>query len=224
MHDPLETTAGTRLVSGGHQSVSKEFQDRPRSHDKGVTRRIFPEGPICCKKQSLLPKDSFVLAIVTSQGSPQNPSHLHNERSNCKVKAQSCQKFFIAPVCHSLERIVMAFAIHPLLSTYPGASFVPNGNLNGPHWAMRSGGDSTGYWGHVPWEIPQPGEWSLPPAVVAMMEGRGTGMYGVNMEGGMRYNYGWPKYGPVSHPQFFGRVSKLTETADAAQARVGRVW
>ena len=94
----------------------------------------------------------------------------------------------------------MAFAIHPQLSTYPGASFFPNGNLNGPHLAVRSGGNAAGYWGHVPWEVPEPPEWGLPPAIIAAMEGRGTGVYGLRPEGprGARFNYGWPKYGPVS--------------------------
>lgn len=94
----------------------------------------------------------------------------------------------------------MAFAIHPMMSTYPGASFFPNGNLTGPHLAIQSGGDSMGYWGHVPWEMPQMPEWGLPPAILAMQEGRGTGMYGTTPQGqGMPFNYGWPKYGPVSH-------------------------
>ena len=93
----------------------------------------------------------------------------------------------------------MAFAIHPLMSTYPGASFTPNGNLNGPHLAMRSGGDALGYWAHVPWEIPEPPVWDLPPAIKAAIEGRGTGVYGLPLQGpGMPFNYGWPKYGPVS--------------------------
>ena len=43
---------------------------------------------------------------------------------------------------------------------------------------------------------PPPGEWGLPPAIVALQEGRGTGWYGG--QGGMRFEYGWPKYGPVS--------------------------
>jgi len=94
----------------------------------------------------------------------------------------------------------MAFAIHPQFSTYPGASFFPNGNLNGPHLAVRSGGNAIGYWGHVPWEVPEPPEWGLPPAIIAAMEGRGTGIYGLTPQGpgGARFNYGWPKYGPVS--------------------------
>jgi len=94
----------------------------------------------------------------------------------------------------------MAFALHPLLSTYPGASFFPNGNFNGPHLGQASGGDTGGYWANVPWEIPQPPEWGLPPAIVAAMEGRGSGVYGVPLGGGggMMFNYGWPKYGPVS--------------------------
>lgn len=93
----------------------------------------------------------------------------------------------------------MAFALHPLLSTYPGASFVPNGNLNGPHLAMQSGGNNPGYWGHVPWETPGSPEWGPSPAMIAKMEGRGTGIYGLTMQGpgGMPFNYGWPKYGPV---------------------------
>lgn len=93
---------------------------------------------------------------------------------------------------------------HPLFSTYPGASFHPTwdptfGNVNGRHLAAASGGDSFGYWGKAPWEPPAPPQWDLPPAVVAMMEGRGTGIYGMPPEGrGAPFNYGWPKYGPVS--------------------------
>lgn len=93
---------------------------------------------------------------------------------------------------------------HPLYSTYPGASFhnamdPTYGNANGPYLAAASGGDSFGYWGQVPWEAPAPPQWDLPPAVLAMMEGRGTGMYGVPPGGnGAPFNYGWPKYGPVS--------------------------
>ena len=99
----------------------------------------------------------------------------------------------------------MAFAIHPFLSTYPGASFFPNGNLNGPHLGLSSGGHSLGYWGHVPMEFPSgypfappgaPGAWGEVPAMVAMREGRGNGYFGG--VGGERFNYGWPKYGPVS--------------------------
>jgi hypothetical protein len=101
----------------------------------------------------------------------------------------------------------MIHPLHPLLHTYPGASFkhhpFDNGNLNGPHLAHASGGDNGGYWAHVPVEVPDgpafgPGAWNLPPAVLAMMEGRGTGVYGVTMTGGTPFNYGWPKYGPVS--------------------------
>lgn len=93
--------------------------------------------------------------------------------------------------------------IHPLLHNYPGASFryhpYDNGNLNGPHLAMASGGDSMGYWAHVPVEVPEgPPVWKLPPAIIAAMEGRGTGQYGITMTGGEPFNYGWPKYGPVS--------------------------
>lgn len=94
----------------------------------------------------------------------------------------------------------MAFALHPLLSTYPGASFIPNGNFNGPHLSVQSGGPSVGYWGHVPWETPQMPEWDLPPAVKAVQEGRGTGVYGVTLEGGGQgkmFPYGWPRYGPM---------------------------
>lgn len=95
------------------------------------------------------------------------------------------------------------FGVHPLLATHPGASFTKhhpfdNGNVNGPHLALASGGNSLGYWAHVPWEVPEPPQWGLPPAVVAAMEGRGTGVYGVTGNGGMPFNYGWPKYGPVS--------------------------
>lgn len=100
----------------------------------------------------------------------------------------------------------MAFHLHPNLSTYPGASFQPP--FTGPHLAFQSGGNSLGYWGHIPpepsplmrGELPQLG---LPPAITAMMEGRGTGMYGVSVEGrGLPFNYGWPKYGPVSSDLF----------------------
>lgn len=63
---------------------------------------------------------------------------------------------------------------------------------------MASGGDSMGYWAHIPIELPEPPNWKLPPAVIAAMEGRGSGMYGITMTGGMPFNYGWPKYGPVS--------------------------
>ena len=97
----------------------------------------------------------------------------------------------------------MAFAFHPLLSTYPGASFFPNGNLNGPHLALAQP-DSAGYWGQVPWEIPEPFQWGLPPAIVAAMEGRGTGVYGLTKSGGGMFNYGWPKYGPVSPSSYSG--------------------
>lgn len=42
--------------------------------------------------------------------------------------------------------------------------------------------------------------WRLPPAIEAAREGRGTGVWGMPVGGrGMRFNYGWPKYGPVSH-------------------------
>ncbi|KAK4683473.1 hypothetical protein P7C73_g6785, partial [Tremellales sp. Uapishka_1] len=102
----------------------------------------------------------------------------------------------------------MAFALHPHLSTYPGASFFPNGNLNGPHLALQSGGPSAGYWGHVPWEVPEPPTWDLPPAIIAAMEGRGTGFYGG--QGGPAFNYGWPKYGPMPlRPELGGYVGKL---------------
>ncbi len=95
----------------------------------------------------------------------------------------------------------MAFILHPLLSTYPGASFIPNGNFNGPHLAIASGGNSAGYWAEIPWEVSEPFQWSLPPAIVAAQEGRGTGIYGITGKGGAPFNYGWPKYGPVSLPQ-----------------------
>lgn len=92
----------------------------------------------------------------------------------------------------------MAFHLHPLLSTYPGASFEPN--FNGPHFAYATG-NSGGYWPHVPLEAPPPPQWSLPPAVIAAQEGRGTGVYGALPEGrGAPYNYGYPKYGPVRGP------------------------
>ncbi|KAK1925625.1 hypothetical protein DB88DRAFT_484537 [Papiliotrema laurentii] len=106
----------------------------------------------------------------------------------------------------------MAFALHPLLSTYPGASFFPNGNMTGPHLAARSGGNNPGYWGYIPWETPQPPQWGPPPAVQAMMEGRGTGVYGLTMQGpgGAPFNYGWPKYGPMPlKPELGGFVGKL---------------
>ncbi|KAK6907736.1 hypothetical protein L486_05657 [Kwoniella mangroviensis CBS 10435] len=106
----------------------------------------------------------------------------------------------------------MAFALHPLLSTYPGASFFPNGNLNGPHLAVQSGGPSSGYWGQVPWNLPEFPEWGLPPAIIAAQEGRGTGVYGYTLEGGgqgMRFDYGWPKYGPMPlRPELGGFVGK----------------
>jgi len=95
----------------------------------------------------------------------------------------------------------MAFITHPQMSTYPGASFQTPwnpSNYNGPHLAQRSGGDAQGYWAHVPWEVPEPTPWGLPPAVTAAMEGRGTGVWGMTMQGGGQpFNYGWPKYGPV---------------------------
>lgn len=96
----------------------------------------------------------------------------------------------------------MSHPQHPLLHTYPGASFkthpFDNGNLNGPHLAQASGGDSFGYWSHVPMELPGPIQWGLPPAMMAQMEGRGTGVYGQLVSGqGQPFNYGWPKYGPV---------------------------
>ncbi|GFZ50583.1 hypothetical protein JCM24511_08340 [Saitozyma sp. JCM 24511] len=107
------------------------------------------------------------------------------------------------------------FGVHPLLATHPGASFTKhhpfdNGNVNGPHLALASGGNSLGYWAHVPWEVPEPPQWGLPPAVVAAMEGRGTGVYGVTGNGGMPFNYGWPKYGPMPlRPELGGFVGKL---------------
>jgi hypothetical protein len=68
---------------------------------------------------------------------------------------------------------------------------------HGQH-GQRSGGNSQGYWAHVPWEVPEPTPWGLPPAVTAAMEGRGTGVWGMTMQGGGQpFNYGWPKYGPV---------------------------
>ncbi|WVR03540.1 hypothetical protein IAU60_000532 [Kwoniella sp. DSM 27419] len=108
----------------------------------------------------------------------------------------------------------MAFTIHPLLSTYPGASFFPTGGYTGPHLAIQSGGPSAGYWGHVPWDQPQvpPSQWTLPPAVIAAQEGRGTGIYGLTKEGGgqgMPLNYGWPRYGPMPFkPELGGFVGK----------------
>lgn len=108
----------------------------------------------------------------------------------------------------------MAFHLHPMMSTYPGASFqtpLNPQNLNGPHLAARSGGDSMGYWAHVPWEIPEMTPWGLPPAVEAQMEGRGTGVWGMTMQGGrMPFNYGWPKYGPVSSLPLFYLDSSLS--------------
>ena len=94
------------------------------------------------------------------------------------------------------------------MHNYPGAAFHSarhpwdHGNVNGPHLAMASGGDSMGYWQHVPVEVPDGAsppheQWKLPIAVIAAMEGRGTGVYGVTLSGGMPFNYGWPKYGPV---------------------------
>ncbi|EIW67537.1 hypothetical protein M231_01245 [Tremella mesenterica] len=103
----------------------------------------------------------------------------------------------------------MAFQVHPLFSTYPGASFVPlPGNFSGPQFALSSGGPSAGYWGHVPLEPPQPGQWGEVPAMVAMREGRGTGTFGG--VGGQMFNYGWPKYGPMPlKPELGGFVGKL---------------
>ncbi|KAL7423148.1 hypothetical protein Q5752_002448 [Cryptotrichosporon argae] len=104
----------------------------------------------------------------------------------------------------------MAFHLHPLLSTYPGASFHPIGT--GPHLALASGGPSLGYWGAVPCDPPPaPPEWTLPPAVVAALEGRGTGVYGLLPEGtGEPYRYGMPKYGPMPlKPELGGFVGKL---------------
>ncbi|WWD18735.1 hypothetical protein CI109_103189 [Kwoniella shandongensis] len=111
----------------------------------------------------------------------------------------------------------MAFQLHPLFSTYPGASFVPNGNYNGPHLSFQSGGPSPGYWGYVPLPPPttSPFEWGLPPAIVAAQEGRGTGVYGFTLEGGgtgemWGKRYGWPKYGPMPlKPELGGFVGKL---------------
>lgn len=43
-------------------------------------------------------------------------------------------------------------------------------------------------------------EWDVPPAVKAVQEGRGTGVYGVTLEGGGQgkmFPYGWPRYGPM---------------------------
>jgi hypothetical protein len=106
----------------------------------------------------------------------------------------------------------MAFCLHPHLTTFPGASFVPNGNLNGPHLAMGSGGNNPGYWGHVPWETPEPPQWGPAPAMLAMMEGRGTAVYGQTMQGpgGMPFNYGWPKYGPVRLASFPSNSSPVS--------------
>jgi hypothetical protein len=45
--------------------------------------------------------------------------------------------------------------------------------------------------------------WKLPPAIEAAQEGRGTGVWGMTMQGGgAAFNYGWPKYGPVCHLSF----------------------
>lgn len=80
---------------------------------------------------------------------------------------------------------------------------------------MTHGGMSTGYWGVAPLDFPvEPPVFEPPPAIKAMMEGRGTGVYGGL--GGPPYNYGWPKWGPVSS----NNISKWQLTAsDAAQAR-----
>lgn len=107
--------------------------------------------------------------------------------------------------------------VHPLMHNYPGASFthpfgpVPplhpgipahgNGNVNGPYLAQLAGGNSFGYWAQVPPDYPSepPTQWTLPPAIQAAIEGRGTGVYGLPVGGqGSPFNYGWPKYGPVS--------------------------
>jgi hypothetical protein len=87
----------------------------------------------------------------------------------------------------------MAFQYHPAMSTYPGASF--HSFFNGPH-LLTHGGMSHGYWGAAPLDFPtEPPVFEPPPAVQAMLEGRGTGLYGG--VGGPPYNYGWPKWGPV---------------------------
>jgi len=121
----------------------------------------------------------------------------------------------------------MAFILHPQMSTYPGASFqnpLNPTNYNGPHLAQRSGGNSQGYWAHVPWEVPEPTPWGLPPAIEAAMEGRGTGVWGMTMQGGGQpFNYGWPKYGPVSHVISYWRGS-ADVMIDAIETRFGRIW
>jgi hypothetical protein len=119
----------------------------------------------------------------------------------------------------------MAFITHPQMSTYPGASFQTPwnpSNYNGPHLAQRSGGNSQGYWAHVPWEVPEPTPWGLPPAVTAAMEGRGTGVWGMTMQGGGQpFNYGWPKYGPV---RFFIWWMGRELIVDAFETGFGWLW
>lgn len=42
------------------------------------------------------------------------------------------------------------------------------------------------------------------------MEGRGTGVWGMTMQGGgQAFNYGWPKYGPVSPSEIHEMVRGL---------------
>jgi hypothetical protein len=54
------------------------------------------------------------------------------------------------------------------------------------------------------------------------MEGRGTGVWGMTMQGGGQpFNYGWPKYGPVRfYIWWMGR--ELIE--DAFETGFGRIW
>ena len=61
----------------------------------------------------------------------------------------------------------------------------------------------------MPFSPPEPPEWGLPAAVIAQMEGRGTGVYGLTTQGmgGRPFNYGWPKYGPVSSDTVFEDLS-----------------
>ena len=78
-----------------------------------------------------------------------------------------------------------------------------------------------GYWAHVPWEVPEMTPWGLPPAVEAQMEGRGTGVWGMTMQGGrMPFNYGWPKYGPVSSPPLSAYLSDETSCITVSMARM----
>lgn len=76
-------------------------------------------------------------------------------------------------------------------------------------------------------ELPGPINWGLPPAVMAQMEGRGTGVYGHLVSGqGQPFNYGWPKYGPVSL-DLIGLLILRVELKiilDALETGTWRIW